>query len=95
MISLNKISISIKTYLFSFLVLFPFLTPVYEMLNICMFPKDSIEFFKKFVDRMQESRLDSNQKVKGGGFMRVSKFDNMLGCEQISCMLVADKKGYV
>jgi hypothetical protein len=65
------------------------------MLNICMFPNDSIEFFKKFVDRMQESRLDSNQKVKGGGFMRVSKFDNMLGCEQISCMLVADKKGYV
>ena len=65
------------------------------MLNICMFPKDSIEFFKKFVDRMTENRLDSKQKVKGGGFMRVSKFDNMLGCEQISCMLVADKKGYV
>lgn len=43
-------------------VLFPFLTPVYEMLNICMFPKDSIEFFKKFVDRMKESRLDSKQK---------------------------------
>ena len=32
------------------------------MLNICMFPKDSIEFFKKFVDRMKESRLDSKQK---------------------------------
>ena len=65
------------------------------MLNICMFPKDSIEFFKKFVNRMKESRLDSKQKVKGGGFMRGSKFNNMLGCEQISCMLVADKKGYV
>uniref|UniRef100_A0A8C6IB06 unspecific monooxygenase n=1 Tax=Mus spicilegus TaxID=10103 RepID=A0A8C6IB06_MUSSI len=43
-------------------VLFPFLIPVYEMLNICMFPKDSIEFFKKFVDKMKESRLDSKQK---------------------------------
>nr|AAI13144.1 Cytochrome P450, family 3, subfamily a, polypeptide 16 [Mus musculus] len=42
--------------------LFPFLTPIYEMLNICMFPKDSIEFFKKFVDRMTENRLDSKQK---------------------------------
>lgn len=95
MISLNKISISIKTYLFSFLVLFPFLTPVYEMLNICMFPKDSIEFFKKFVDRMKESRLDSKQKVKGGGFFRDSKFDNMLGCEHVSCVLVAYRKGYI
>ncbi|XP_032742552.1 LOW QUALITY PROTEIN: cytochrome P450 3A1-like [Rattus rattus] len=43
-------------------VLFPFLTPVYEMLNISMFPKDSIEFFKKFVYRMKETRLDSMQK---------------------------------
>ncbi|XP_021009989.1 cytochrome P450 3A41-like, partial [Mus caroli] len=61
-ISLNTFSISIKTYLFSFLVLFPFLTPVYEMLNICMFSKDSIEFFKNFVDRMKETCLDSKQK---------------------------------
>nr|BAA06233.1 cytochrome P450 3A [Rattus norvegicus] len=48
--------------LFLSVVLFPFLTPVYEMLNICMFPKDSIEFFKKFVYRMKETRLDSVQK---------------------------------
>ncbi|XP_052023958.1 cytochrome P450 3A11 [Apodemus sylvaticus] len=43
-------------------VLFPFLTPIYEMLNICVFPKDSIAFFKKFVDRMKENRLDAKQK---------------------------------
>ncbi|XP_052023977.1 cytochrome P450 3A11-like [Apodemus sylvaticus] len=43
-------------------VLFPFLTPIYEMLNICMFPKDSIAFFKKFVDKMKENRLDAKQK---------------------------------
>lgn len=67
--------------IFSFPVMFPFLTPVYEMLNISMFPKDSIEFFKKFVYRMKETRLDSVQKVMSGGFMRGSHFDNMLGCE--------------
>ncbi|XP_059105033.1 cytochrome P450 3A31 [Peromyscus eremicus] len=48
--------------LFMSVVLFPFLTPIYEMLNVSMFPKDSIAFFKKFVDRMKENRLDSNQK---------------------------------
>ncbi|XP_031247055.1 cytochrome P450 3A11-like [Mastomys coucha] len=63
------------------IVLFPFLTPIYEMLNISMFPKDSIAFFKKFVDRMKENRLDTKNKVKGGDFMRGSHFDNMLGCE--------------
>ncbi|XP_076779814.1 cytochrome P450 3A11 [Arvicanthis niloticus] len=43
-------------------VLFPFLIQIYEMLNISVFPKDSIAFFKKFVDRMKENRLDSKQK---------------------------------
>ena len=54
----------------SFPVLFPFLVPIYEMLNISMFPKDSITFFKKFVGRMKENRLDSKQKVKSGCLMR-------------------------
>ncbi|XP_036027836.1 cytochrome P450 3A11-like [Onychomys torridus] len=48
--------------LYMSVVLFPFLTPIYETLNISIFPKDSIAFFKKFVDRMKENRLDSNQK---------------------------------
>ncbi|XP_051018873.1 cytochrome P450 3A11-like [Acomys russatus] len=48
--------------LFFSVVLFPFLTPIYEMLNITMFPKDSLAFFKEFVHKMKENRLDSNQK---------------------------------
>lgn len=73
---------------FSFPVLFPFLTPIYERLNISVFPKDSIAFFKKFVDKMKEKRLHSNQKVKqkGGGLMRGPGFDNVLGCENVSCV---------
>ncbi|KAK7806223.1 hypothetical protein U0070_008886, partial [Myodes glareolus] len=42
--------------------LFPFLIPIYEMLNVSMFPKDSVAFFKKFVGRMKENSLDTNQK---------------------------------
>ncbi|XP_059105880.1 cytochrome P450 3A31-like isoform X2 [Peromyscus eremicus] len=48
--------------LFMSVVLFPFLTPMYEKLNVSIFPNDSIAFFKKFVDRMKENRLYSNQK---------------------------------
>ncbi|XP_075827142.1 cytochrome P450 3A11-like [Microtus pennsylvanicus] len=44
------------------IILFPFLIPIYEMLNVSMFSKDSIAFFKKFVSRMTENRLDSKQK---------------------------------
>ncbi|MCP6606111.1 cytochrome P450, partial [Klebsiella pneumoniae] len=44
------------------IILFPFLTPLYEMLNISMFPKDSIAFFKRFVNDTKENRLDSKQK---------------------------------
>ncbi|KAL1768486.1 cytochrome P450 3A31, partial [Sigmodon hispidus] len=50
--------------LFMSVVIFPFLTPLYEMLNVSMFPKDSIAFFKKFVDQMRENRLDSKQEEK-------------------------------
>ncbi|CAO2630630.1 Cytochrome P450 3A1 [Lemmus lemmus] len=35
---------------------------VEKMLNISMFPKDSIEFFKKIVGRVKENRLASNRK---------------------------------
>ncbi|XP_028719397.1 cytochrome P450 3A11-like [Peromyscus leucopus] len=48
--------------LFMSVVLFPFLIPIYEMLNVSIFSKDSIAFFKKFMDRMKENRLDCNQK---------------------------------
>lgn len=72
----------------SFPALFPFLIPIYEMLNVSVFPKDSVAFFKKFVSRMKENRLDSNQKVKSGGLMRGIRFDNVLGCEHVSCVFL-------
>ncbi|XP_055461461.1 cytochrome P450 3A1-like [Psammomys obesus] len=48
--------------LFLSVVLFPFLTPIYETLNISLFSKDSLAFFKKFVDKMKENHLNSNEK---------------------------------
>ncbi|XP_030875087.1 cytochrome P450 3A12-like [Leptonychotes weddellii] len=49
--------------LFFFLtVLFPFLTPVFEILNICVFPKSVTDFFTKSVKRMTECRLKDEQK---------------------------------
>uniref|UniRef100_A0A673UHR9 unspecific monooxygenase n=1 Tax=Suricata suricatta TaxID=37032 RepID=A0A673UHR9_SURSU len=48
--------------LFFFTVIFPFLTPVFEILNIWMFPKRVTEFFTKSVTRMKESRLKDKQK---------------------------------
>uniref|UniRef100_A0A8C7CAK4 unspecific monooxygenase n=1 Tax=Neovison vison TaxID=452646 RepID=A0A8C7CAK4_NEOVI len=44
------------------ILLFPFLTPVFEMLNISLFPKSTIDFFKKSIKRMKESRLQDKQK---------------------------------
>ncbi|XP_044931008.1 cytochrome P450 3A12 isoform X2 [Mustela putorius furo] len=44
------------------IILFPFLIPVFEMLNIWIFPKKVTDFFKKSVERMKESRLKDKQK---------------------------------
>ena len=56
-------------------VLFPFLTPVFELLNIHLFPKNVTDFFIKTVKRMKESRLQDKQKVKsGGGYMSMFPF---------------------
>lgn len=44
------------------IVLFPFLTPVFEVLNIHLFPKSVTDFFIKTVKRMKESRLQDKQK---------------------------------
>ncbi|XP_044771652.1 cytochrome P450 3A12-like isoform X1 [Neomonachus schauinslandi] len=44
------------------IVLFPFLTPVFEILNICVFPKSVTDFFTKSVKRMKECRLKDEQK---------------------------------
>ncbi|XP_073931685.1 cytochrome P450 3A11-like [Castor canadensis] len=52
-----------KPLIFS-VALFPFLLPLYELFNITIFPSDSIKFFKKFVKKTKENRLDSNQKQR-------------------------------
>ncbi|XP_008049707.1 cytochrome P450 3A5 isoform X2 [Carlito syrichta] len=44
------------------ITLFPFLTPVFEALNISVFPKEAINFFKNSVHKMKESRLKDKQK---------------------------------
>uniref|UniRef100_A0A8C0K682 Cytochrome P450 3A n=1 Tax=Canis lupus dingo TaxID=286419 RepID=A0A8C0K682_CANLU len=44
------------------ILLFPFLTPVFEILNIWLFPKKVTDFFRKSVERMKESRLKDKQK---------------------------------
>uniref|UniRef100_A0A8C0VZI5 Cytochrome P450 3A n=1 Tax=Castor canadensis TaxID=51338 RepID=A0A8C0VZI5_CASCN len=43
-------------------VMFPFLIPVYETLNISMFPKHVINFFKSSVERMKKDRLQDKTK---------------------------------
>ncbi|XP_012494587.1 PREDICTED: cytochrome P450 3A8-like [Propithecus coquereli] len=44
------------------ITLFPFLTPIFEALNISVFAKDITNFFKNSVKRMKESRLQDKQK---------------------------------
>uniref|UniRef100_A0A8C6DMP7 unspecific monooxygenase n=1 Tax=Moschus moschiferus TaxID=68415 RepID=A0A8C6DMP7_MOSMO len=45
-------------------VLFPFLVPIFEVLNITMFPKSAVNFLTKSVKRIKESRLKDNQKPR-------------------------------
>ena len=66
---------------------------MYERLNVSMFPKDSIAFFKNFVERTKENRLNSKQKVNF--FMRGPGFDNLLGCEYVNLYLKVDKEDYI
>uniref|UniRef100_A0A8I6A8Y2 Cytochrome P450 3A n=1 Tax=Rattus norvegicus TaxID=10116 RepID=A0A8I6A8Y2_RAT len=43
-------------------ILFPFLTPVFEAFDITVFPKDVMKFFRTSVERMKENRMQ--EKVK-------------------------------
>ncbi|XP_057603658.1 cytochrome P450 3A29-like [Hippopotamus amphibius kiboko] len=43
------------------ILFFPFLTPVFEALNISLFPKSSMNFFTKSIKGMKESRLKDKQ----------------------------------
>uniref|UniRef100_A0A8D1V543 Cytochrome P450 3A n=1 Tax=Sus scrofa TaxID=9823 RepID=A0A8D1V543_PIG len=44
-----------------FITLFPFLSPVFEVLNISLFSKSAMDFFTKFVKSIKESRLKDQQ----------------------------------
>ncbi|XP_071461708.1 cytochrome P450 3A4-like [Marmota flaviventris] len=44
------------------ITIFPFLTPIYEAMNISMFSKDVTNFLKKAINRMKESRLQEKQQ---------------------------------
>ncbi|XP_069342592.1 cytochrome P450 3A4 isoform X2 [Eulemur rufifrons] len=48
--------------LFLSITIFPFLIPIFELLNISVFPKDVTNFLKNSVKRMKESRLQDKQK---------------------------------
>ncbi|XP_076416765.1 cytochrome P450 3A14-like [Peromyscus maniculatus bairdii] len=43
-------------------VLFPFLSRIYNKLNICMFPSDAMSFFKKFIEKNRKYRLENTQE---------------------------------
>uniref|UniRef100_G3QMS9 unspecific monooxygenase n=1 Tax=Gorilla gorilla gorilla TaxID=9595 RepID=G3QMS9_GORGO len=44
------------------IIVFPFLTPILEVLNISVFPRAVTSFLRKSVKRMKESRLEDTQK---------------------------------
>ncbi|XP_040859075.1 cytochrome P450 3A6-like isoform X2 [Ochotona curzoniae] len=50
-----------RPLLFS-VTLFPFLTPVYEALNISRYPRDVIDFLKTSVEKMKDDRLKDKKK---------------------------------
>uniref|UniRef100_A0A8D0SH74 Cytochrome P450 3A n=1 Tax=Sus scrofa TaxID=9823 RepID=A0A8D0SH74_PIG len=43
------------------IILFPFLSPFFEVLDITLFPRSSVKFFTQSVKRMKESRLKDQQ----------------------------------
>ncbi|XP_032315651.1 cytochrome P450 3A12 [Camelus ferus] len=43
------------------IMLFPFLTPIFEVLNIYLFPKSVMNFFTRSIKRIKESRLKDKQ----------------------------------
>uniref|UniRef100_H0VMP1 unspecific monooxygenase n=1 Tax=Cavia porcellus TaxID=10141 RepID=H0VMP1_CAVPO len=57
--------VQLKEWNFLFcVVMFPFLTQLYEMLSISIFPRDSLKFFTKFVKKTKENHLESNKKQR-------------------------------
>ncbi|XP_052023974.1 cytochrome P450 3A13 [Apodemus sylvaticus] len=50
--------------LFLSVTLFPFLTPVFEALDVSLFPRDVINFFKTSVEKMKENRMKEKEKQR-------------------------------
>ncbi|XP_052610982.1 cytochrome P450 3A13-like [Peromyscus californicus insignis] len=42
--------------------LFPFLSRIYNKLNVCIFPSDATSFFKKFIEKTKKDRLENTQE---------------------------------
>ncbi|XP_076416767.1 cytochrome P450 3A4-like isoform X2 [Peromyscus maniculatus bairdii] len=40
----------------------PFLSRIYNKLNICIFPSDATSFFKKFIEKTKKDRLENTQE---------------------------------
>ncbi|GAB1290355.1 Cytochrome P450 3A13 [Apodemus speciosus] len=47
-------------------LLFPFLTPVFEALEMTMFPKDVMRFFRTSVEQMKKNRMQEKEKSYQG-----------------------------
>nr|XP_021535712.1 cytochrome P450 3A12-like [Neomonachus schauinslandi] len=72
------------------ILLFPFLIPVFEILNIWLFPKRVTDFFTKSVKRMKESRLKDKQKVNlvvVTCFQALPTYDALLQMEYLDMVL--------
>uniref|UniRef100_A0A8C9NZ00 unspecific monooxygenase n=1 Tax=Spermophilus dauricus TaxID=99837 RepID=A0A8C9NZ00_SPEDA len=50
-------------FFLSLSAIFPFLTPIYEAMNISRFPKDVTNVLKKAINRMKESHLQEKQQL--------------------------------
>ncbi|XP_060223954.1 cytochrome P450 3A9-like isoform X2 [Meriones unguiculatus] len=45
-------------------ILFPFLIPVYDVLEISVFPRDVIRFFRTYVEQIKEKRMQEKEKQR-------------------------------
>ncbi|XP_077880838.1 cytochrome P450 3A11-like [Ictidomys tridecemlineatus] len=48
--------------IFLIIMIFPFLRPVIQALNVCRFSKSVLDFFKNAVMRMKQKRLENKEK---------------------------------
>ncbi|XP_001512909.3 cytochrome P450 3A4-like [Ornithorhynchus anatinus] len=55
-------SIDFFSPLFALISTFPFMIPLLKLLNINLFPNDSVEYFKRFLHKVKERRHQDNQQ---------------------------------